>query len=67
MTDKPEIDTVIDDDEDLMSTGQDIQGDINDIINYVDAKDYAKALEELDETQEKIDAIHVYLTTKAKE
>lgn len=54
-------------DEEVLSSGQDIQGDINDIINLVDDKDYVKALEELNDMQEKIDAIHVYLTTKVEE
>lgn len=57
----------IENDEEVLSTGQDIQGDINDIINLVDDKDYVKALEELDDLQEKIDSIHVYLTKKAAE
>ena len=56
----------IENDEEVLSTGQDIQGDVNDIINLVDDKDYVKALEELDDMQEKIDSIHVYLTNKAK-
>lgn len=54
-------------DEEVLSTLQDVQGDLNDVINLTDDKDYVKALEELDDAQEKIDAVHIYLTTKAKE
>lgn len=60
-------DTEIEDDSDCESALQDVTGSINDICNEIDDKNYSKALEELDDAQDKINAIHVYLTTKAKE
>lgn len=65
--DKVMLEGNIGDDDECLSILQDVQGDINDVTNYLDDKDYGKALEELDDLQEKIDAVHVYLTTKAKE
>ena len=64
---KPTGNSEITTDEDCMHKAQDVQGSLNDMINEVDDKDYVQALEELDDLQEDINAIHVYLTTKAKE
>lgn len=54
-------------DEDCMHSAQNTQGDLNDLINEVDGKNYVQALSELEQIKENVTAIETYLTEKAKE
>ncbi len=49
-------------DEEAMEACQDIQGDLNDVVIQIDGKDPVKALEVLEEAQEKVEELHVYLS-----
>lgn len=58
------IETEILDDPDFLSALQDIEGDLGDIGDLVDDKNYTQALEELQQVQDTISAMHKYLTGK---
>lgn len=63
MSTDDEVTEEITNDEDAMQSCQDMQGDLNDVVIQIDDKNPVKALDLLEDMQEKIDALHVYLTT----
>jgi hypothetical protein len=58
--------TEIENNEEAMGTCQDIQGSLNDVVNHIDDDNPVKALEVLDELQEEINSLHVYLTDQVE-
>ena len=53
------------DDEGADQALTDIEGELNDVSNALSDSDYQEALEACGNAQEKINALHVYLTGKA--
>lgn len=59
--------TEIDDDGDCTNVLEAVIGDINDVSNLIQDKNYTQALEDLDALVDELGIARVYLETKAKE